>query len=92
MREMVDWARWSLMMLLVICVAMVVLLSAAHVVLSLVDMGRCEALDAMSDEYEYHWDFWAMCMVRTPSGLWVDVDEAQYFIGEFDISLLKGET
>ena len=38
----------------------------------------CKARSGLSSEYQYKWVLWGGCLVKLPSGMWVDYGDAQF--------------
>lgn len=60
----------------------VIVVGAIAGMVAVAQKNYCNTMERLHTDFEFIYDFWAGCLVKTPSGYWIDAGEYQYLEGD----------
>lgn len=45
------------------------------------ETNYCKTMTSLNSDFEFRWELWGGCLVKTPSGYWIHASEYKYLEG-----------
>ena len=82
MRDIIEGLGILMSALLIALLIIAVIVAMTAGIGAIFERQRCSSLSALESDYEFRYGLWTGCLVKTPNGFWVSVDEAGYLLLE----------
>lgn len=46
------------------------------------EQNYCKTMQSLHTDFDFRWELWGGCLVKTPSGYWINASDYQYFEGD----------
>lgn len=80
--SLLDLVKAVLVAVVIVIVVVVALFGTTSTISIVFEKNKCRTMTELHTDFEFKWVLWGGCMVKTPSGYWINSSEYQYLEGD----------